>query len=172
MLLFSSFCVADHTRTHTHTRTRTHGHTCSTKIRHHYFPALVTWSVMENNLSYFLLPYCLTSACPPCPSALARPSWPVRRVPSALARPPWPVCPGPSAMARLACQATSRPSPFQQPALPPAAFPSARRICQGALYCTFHCFSYVWLQTVKWIKCTLLSFLLFFLCEAPNCKVE
>ena len=89
------------------------------KIRHHYFPALVTWSVMENNLSYFLLPYCLTSACPPCPSALARPSWPVRRVPSALARPPWPVCPGPSAMARLACQATSRPSLSSPPSHPP-----------------------------------------------------
>ena len=104
--------------THTHkwsgslSLMQTHGYSCSTKIRHHCFPAPVTWSVVENNLSYFfatIFLFCSTSALlsfllPPwpaspglpalarllCSSALPCPSWRVQPGPSALARPPRP----------------------------------------------------------------------------------
>ena len=140
---------------------------------------------MENNLSDFfaiIWLYCLTSALlsfllPPwpaspgpsvlplllCSSALALPSCRVQLGPSALAPPPWTAWPAGQ-------RADHRPS-NNPPSHLPVAFPSARRICQGALYCTFHCFSHVWLQTVKWIKCTLLYFPWFSLGGASNCKV-
>ena len=61
----SASCSSARIRSRSLSLMQAHGYICSTKKQHHYFPALVTWSVMENNLSDFMQPCCLTSACPP-----------------------------------------------------------------------------------------------------------